>query len=609
MKLSLTISFILCTILAYSQLQYDTEEMSPVPLAEQVDMTTLGPDFRLDMKYMEGPSQSSTKLADIKKYMSTKYPKKYDITATEKRLSDPPEVIAGFEANGTDGSVPEDNHIAVSNAGEVFSVVNSNVSMRESDGTLIRNRTLESFTGDLAPGQFKFDPRTIYDPTSDRFIFTCLAGNNSQTSSIIVGFSEEGSVNSTWNLYEFTGNPRGDDTWSDYPMISITDNELFLTLNLIQDNVSWQEGFAETFIYQIDKSTGYNGEELKIRQWSNITLDGKPIRNLCPIKYADENLGQNQYFLSSLNFAIETDTIFIVEITGYQDDADINIDVKNADFNYGAPPVANQPQGLLETNDARILDGILINNHIQFVGNTINHNTGFADIYHGIIEDIAGSKDIRGQLLGGSNVEYGYAGIAWAGTDISDRESIIVMSHSAIDKDPGITAMYFDNAEEYSDPIEIKPGDSFIDNLNGNIERWGDYAGCQRKYNEPGIVWTSGTFGAINNRGITYVNALAKPGRITSTEDNNIDQNITVSPNPSYNKTTVTFEANDYSRINISLHDVQGQLVKLLYDDKPKKLGLIEFSFNSDALSNGTYFMNIKIGNKPLTTERIVVAK
>jgi len=609
MKLSLTLSLLLCSIIALSQLQYQSIQMEPVPMAQQIDVRALGTDFQADMEYLEGPSQSSTKLAEIKAYMATKFPKNYNATAPEKKLADPPVIISGFEANGIDGSVPEDNHIAVSNAGEVFSVVNSNVSMRESDGTLIRNRTIESFTGTLAPGQFKFDPRTIYDPISDRFIFTCLAGNNSQTNRIIVGFSEEGSVNSTWNMYEFTGNPRGDNTWSDYPMISITENELFLTLNLIEDNVSWQEGFAETFIYQIDKNTGFNGEDLKIRQWSDLTWDGTPIRNFCPIKYADENVGESMYFLSALNFAIDSDTIFIAEITGYQDDAEVKIDVRNADFNYGAPPVANQPQGLLETNDARVLDGYLLNNHIQFVGNTINHDTGFADVYHGIIEDVTGSKTIRGQLLGGSNVEYGYPGIAWAGTEVSDRESIIVMSHAAIDMQPGITAMYFDNTEDYSDPIEIKSGDSHIDNLNGNIERWGDYAGCQRKYNEPGVVWTSGTFGAINNRGITYVNELSKPGRMTSTYDNAIEQNVTISPNPSSDKTRVKFEATDYSRINISLINAQGQTVKLLYDDKPKKLGLIEFSFNNHALDNGTYFMNIKIGDKPLMTERIVVLK
>ncbi len=609
MKISLTLSLLLCSILAISQLQYNSKQLAPVPMAQQIDVRNLGPDFRPDMTYIEGPSQSSTRLAEIKALMSVKYPKNYEVQAPQKKLADPPVIITGFQSNGTDGSVPEDNHIAVSNSGEVFSVVNSNVSIRESDGTLIRNRTLENFTGALAEGQFKFDPRTIYDPTTDRFIFTCLAGNNSQTNRIILGFSEEGSANSTWNLYEFTGNPRGDNTWSDYPMISITDGELFLTLNLIQDNVSWQEGFSETFIYQIDKNTGYNGEDLKIRQWSDITWDGKAIRNLCPIKYADENLGESMYFLSALNFAIDTDTIFIAEITGYQDDAEILLDVRNADFNYGAPPVANQPQGLLETNDARVLDGYIINNHIQFVGNTINHGTGFADVYHGIIEDVTGSRDIRGQLLGGSNVEYGYPGIAWTGTEVTDRESMIVMSHSAIDMQPGITAMYYDNTEDYSDPVEIKSGDSHIDNLGGNIERWGDYAGCQRKYNEPGVVWTSGTFGAISNRGTTYVNALSKPGRVTSTLDNNIDQNITVSPNPSYNKTKVTFEATDYSRINITLYDAQGQVVKLLYDDKPKKIGIIEFSFNNDALSNGTYFMNIKIGDKALMTERIVVLK
>jgi len=608
MKTLLSLLIIIsATIVSHAQLDYKSEKLNPIPRSEVIDVNNLGPDFRPDMSYMEGPKQSSTKLEQIKEEMSKKYPKQYNIETPRKRLADPPEMIIGFDSNSPDGSIPEDNHIAVSNNGEILSVVNSNVSMREADGSLIRNRALENFTGSLAEGRFKFDPRTMYDPVSDRFVFVCLAGNNSQTSEIIIGFSQTNEVNSTWNLYEITGNPRQDDTWSDYPMISLTNNELFLTLNMIQDGVSWQEGFTETFIYQIDKNNGYEGEELSIRQWSDITWDGISIRNLCPIKYADENLGDNQYFLSSLNFSIETDTIFIAEITDQQDDAELIIDVRNADFSYGAPPVANQPQGLLQTNDARILDGFFINDHIQFVGNTINYNTGFADVYHGIIENISGDKDIRGTLIGGSNVEYGYPGIAWTGTAVEDRECIIAASHSAIDKNPGISAFYFDNAEEYSAPIEIKEGLSHIDDLNGTDERWGDYMGCQRQYNEPGVIWISGSYGAINNRSLSYASQISKPNRVSSTEDIVTKQTLIVAPNPTFNKSKISFEVFNNDPINIQLLDMNGQLVKLLYDDRPKKIGLIEFSFSTDALDSGTYILNTRIGGKEFLTEKIIV--
>ena len=610
MKSYVTVILLFSTYLCQSQLKYSSIQMDPVPMTSRVILDELGPDFEPDIQYLEGPSQTPTRLQEIKAYMSQKYPKNYDIKTPHKKLTDPPTIINGFISNGSDGSVPEDNHIAITNSGEILSVVNSNMSIRNENGDNLRSRTLESFTEDIADGVFKFDPRTMYDPVADRFVFVCLAGASSTSSRIIVGFSDVGTANEGWNFYDFTGNPRGDNTWSDYPMISLTENELFLTLNLVEEGVAWQEGFAETIVYQIDKNTGYQGEDLKIRQWSDINWDGRPIRNLCPIKDADDTFGENQYLLSTRNFAIETDTIFVLEITGYQDDAELKIDVSKADFNYGAPPVANQPnQGLLETNDARILDGFFVDNHIQFVGNTINHSTGFADVFHGIIEDVADEKIIHGSLLGGSNIEFGYPGIAWAGTDVSDRDAIIIMSHSAIDLNPGISTMYFNNQEEYSDALFTKEGDSFINNLGGNIERWGDYAGCQRKYNEPGIVWTSSSYGASNNVAFSFANALAVPGRITSTIDNSANQNITINPNPSSERTSVTFEVSDYSIINITLHDTNGQLVKQLMNDKPKKTGLVEFSFKNNALAEGIYYMRVQVGGQPVSTEKLVIMK
>jgi len=603
----LILPFLICvTLQLNAQFDYTSKTLDPIPLGLQVDVSALGPDFRPNMSYLEGPKQTSTRLEKIKEEIALKYPKQYDIQAKPKSLTDPPEVIIGFESNSYDGSVPEDNNIAISNDGQILAVANSNVSMRFSDGSTIRNRTLENFTGSLAEGLNKYDPKTLYDPTTDKFIFVCLAGTNSASNKILVGFSESNELNSTWNLYEIEGNPRGDNTWSDYPMISVTENELFITVNLLKDGFSWQEGFEETLIYQINKFDGYNGEELSIRQWSDIKQDGKFVRNICPIKYADENLGQNQYFVSSLNFAIQTDTFFLFEITGEMDQAELKLDIRNADFTYGAPPVANQPTKLLQTNDARVLDGFLHNDDIQFVGNSINPTTGFADAYHGYITNMSGSKDITGGLLGGSNVEFGYPGIAWTGEAPEDIESIIVISHSAIDKFPGISAIYYDNLGQYSDLTEVKEGDGYINELSIQDERWGDYIGIQRKYNEPGIVWINGTFGLNTNNGLSYSAQISKPGWVSSTVEIPEQTPIKVFPNPVIDETSVSFEVFNYDNVNISLFDAQGALVKLLYNDKPKKIGLVNFSFNSNALPEGIFVMNIVIGDKLLTSKKIV---
>ena len=53
-----------------------------------------------------------------------------------------------------------------------------------------------------------------------------------------------------WNVYMLTGDVLGTDHWTDYPAISLTNDELFITGNLLQHNVSWQEGFYQSLIWQ-----------------------------------------------------------------------------------------------------------------------------------------------------------------------------------------------------------------------------------------------------------------------------------------------------------------------------------------------------------------------
>ena len=599
--------FIFSISILNAQLEYDTHVLNPVKKSITVNMTDLGPDYKPMMQYLEGPSQEPKLLEQIKAISAKKYPKKYDQEIIkEKRLSDPPENINGFDGNTPDGSIPEDNHLAVSNDEQIISVVNSSIAIFDRTGVILRQRTLESFTSGLAVGQNKFDPRIMYDHTIDKFIFVCLAGNRSTTSSIIMGFSVTNDATGDWNMYEISGNPRGDNTWTDYPMIAISDTELFISGNLIIDDISWQQGFAESLIFQISKNDGFAGDPLDVMLWNNIKYEDGFIRNLYPMKYGGDELGANLYFMSNRNFAVTNDSIFIIELTGPQDDpsTELKIDVRVADFEYGAPPIANQPEGhLLETNDARVLDGYVLDDRIHFVGNTVNQSTGFADVYHGIVNDVTGSKTVTGELISNGNVEYGYPSLAWTGSDVTDDECIILLNHTAIDKNPGISAVYYNGVTGHSDPVEVKEGRSHIDQF---VDRWGDYSGCQRKYNEPGIVFTSASFGGSRNSALTYINEIAKPNRPSSTQAIGRDFNIQSYPNPTDDISNFSFEVFNKKLITIELLDVEGKLVQLLYKDHPKKIGLVNFSFSLDPLPEGIYYLRTHIGNELLKVNKIV---
>ena len=166
-------------------------------------------------------------------------------------------------------------------------------------------------------------------------------------------------------------------------MITYTNDECFLTLNSILNGVAWQIGFVKTIIYQINKEQGFAGEELDITLWQDVSYDGKFVRNVCPVKPATEVAGDEVFFLSNRNFDLTNDTIFLINIDGKQDVAELSVDVLKSDLNYGVPPNGLQAVDTLATNDARILDGYLLDDRIEFVGNSINHANGRASVFHG----------------------------------------------------------------------------------------------------------------------------------------------------------------------------------------------------------------------------------
>jgi len=132
-----------------------------------------------------------------------------------------------------------------------------------------------------------FDPRAIYDPIADKYIVSWLAGNTSNSSLIVIGFSETNDAAGNWNLYALTGDPNNNGQWSDYPM----------------------------------------------------------------------------------------------------------------DLDYGVAPDGAQVGAPLATNDARILDGYLLGDRIEFVGNSINTDNGRAGIYHGTVSNVSTAPSISAHII------------------------------------------------------------------------------------------------------------------------------------------------------------------------------------------------------------------
>ncbi|MFI5172341.1 MAG: T9SS type A sorting domain-containing protein [Chitinophagales bacterium] len=588
------------------------------PLKATINIASIKEDWAPQLQNMEMPAPGSESyrryLIDLKEdlYENKKFPnnlKLGDINSLPQ-----PSILAGWEGNPMGTGVPNDNDMAISNDGKIISVINSSIYIYDITDTLLYSVSLAAFSDTLGIAYSKFDPKVMYDPRQDKFIIIFLAGFEPDETNIIIGFSKTNDPAAEWNLYALPGNPKDNDRWTDFPMFAITEEELFLTINLIIPDEPWQTGFSETLIWQMNLEDGYLGDPLNAIYYDSIYFGGKPIRNLNPVKGGETTYGPDMYFLSDRNFSAENDTIFIVHVTGLMDEplTEVEVDYSISDLKYGVPPQARQfGSHIFDTNDGRILGSYYEDGQIQFVGNTLDPNTGFCGIYHGIITDLEGAKNIHAHIIGDDTLDLGYPNISYSGHWDGDNQSIITFDHSAPEVNAGMSAVFF-NYDTYSDILNIKTGDSYVNVLSGTYERWGDYTGSQRKYNEPGIVWVSGNFGKfidgfpfVQRNNATWIASLITnddhPEGILPNQNN---FNTRVFPNPSSDIFIIEFELPSSGIVEFRIYDMSGRLVKFLLKAEGKT-GLNSFSFSTNPLSSGNYLLEVKLNGEVFRTSQI----
>lgn len=373
--------------------------------------------------------------------------------------------------------------------------------------------------------EFPFDPKLLYIPEHDKFIFIFLSGREPSDSKIIVGFSSTNDPRDPWNVYMLPGNPRGVDQWTDFPMVGYDKNSMYLSINLLKSNTSWQLGFEGSIIWQVPLQEGFVGQStLNTTMYDDILFNGTKIRNLTPVQPGDarsqSSLGIT--FLSNRNFDLQNDSLFIVEIDSNQN---LSVSTKTLPEVYGMPPngiqadddSSDETDGL-QTNDARFLGATQYYNsegakYIEFVGNTKDFNTGRSAIYHGIMHSLGDHSHMESQIIGVDSLDFGYPNIEYVNNGQGCYEgTLIAFNHTSFSTNAGISAIRHSNiADEsgYSNIIRLKEGDGHVTRINGSYERWGDYFGIQSVPGHPNQVYTAGFYGTDINSSSTWFNKIS----------------------------------------------------------------------------------------------------
>lgn len=606
-------AFLFSLPLLHAQVTYRTTSTRAVK-AGVVRVDTIREDWMPHVKHYDIPHPDGESVRDdlqkLKELMREKYPYKTPSQKVVKRdASEGLIKLRDFDGNTFTNS-PNDNEVAISKDGKLISVVNTTIMMYDvQTDTMLKFVSLVAFNQTGSTGKICYDPKVYYDPEQDRFILLWLFGAV-QPNQIHLAFSQTNDPLGNWNYYIINGNPYGNNTWSDYPMIASTTKELFLTVNLVFGS-DWKNGFRGTLIHQIDKQSGYAGDSvLKSVLIDSINFNGGLLRNICPVKGGSRSYGPNLYFLSNRNFAATNDTVFLLEWTDTIDapGAELKMAALKASPSYFLSPSARQKRGKnFDTNDSRVLGAFLENGKIQYVHNSMDTSTGFPAVYHGVIEDVAGSPYINGHIIGDTALELGYPNISYAGKSATDHSSVISFDHTGLQDFSGTSAVCYNRDGNYSPILRVKNGDSIVAIVPFyvSMERWGDYTGSQRKYDEPGKVWITGYYADTLQRNRSWVAELVVPSGVGIMETSSVKKRSLIYPNPSADMVSVEFDLPQEEELTFSIYNLHGVLMKEILQHRCKT-GINTFTFSTQPLAPGVYFLKAKGEKGERFTEKII---
>lgn len=516
-----------------------------------------------------------------------------------------PAIGTNFEANWSIDGTPPDNTLAISNSGYIVTANNDGIEYYSASGAYLYFDYWSDFFDDPALPASIYDPRVIYDSGADRFVMVVLHGTNANNSKVLVCFSKTNNPQNGWWVYTLTGNPLNNNCWFDYPALAVSNNEIYITGNLFNGN-----SFNQAVIYQITKTAGFNGESLDWIFWSGLNTTPFEAFSLVPASYGHQgNYGPGVYLVSNENSG--ENRIRLWDLT---DDMSGNPQLDSYTINTDEySPAANALQlgstDQLDNGDCRIQNAFYLDGTVHFVFHS-DIGGGWNGIIYNRIEVSNTTIESSNFGLQGS-YDYAYPAVVSFSTNANDPSVMIAFLRSSEETYPQVRVVNCDQDFTWSSSALVKNGETFVDFSNGN-ERWGDYTGIARKHNSSsGRIWLAGCYGAdISSQNVfnTYKTWVAEiyAGSIVGVNEPPPLKAISVYPNPVYDLMTILFTAEKSETTTISILDMQGKLIKVLYRDTPRP-GENKLTFNKGPLPAGPYVISISTPTQILKNETIII--
>lgn len=536
------------------------------------------------------------------------------VTTSNKTAGASPIVGASFIGTQLKAWTPSDNTIAISNDGWIVSAINEGMEVYDRNGNaIVTGINWNTFlNNDPAYNLGKYDPKVLYDPYHDRFIICILhAPGTVSRSKIVFAFSATNNPTQGWYIYDLDGNPFANNAWTDYPNMAVNEHELFINCNLFEAAPTYN--YKGTYIQQIDLDSVYAGGNMQFMTWSGFN-ENKYI-TLVPAPEGQGNAVDNKMDFVMMNPGQGAE-LYRFTITDTMNAPGLSLD--SAEYPIAAftacadAYIKDIPSGKIDsisTGSAWIHNAFKLDDKILF---TFAANVGgWCGVHLGELDLTAGTADYVSYSQAGTDMAY--PAIASIGYDNKDKNVAMVFVRADTNTLPEVDLISIDNAKQWSTRQTIKTGDTIVDIIGGQAERWGDYSDISRKYNEPiPEAWLFGCYSTNTlPRRASYGNWIAQvitgdmPVSVENVEAKE-KQEIAVYPNPVIDIYTIDFELEKESAVRIHLYDVSGRKVKELFNDRlPASRN--RFSFNRKALPNGQYFVEVNVAGERVVKQVVLV--
>ncbi len=536
-------------------------------------------------------------------------------------------------ASNPTGIVPMDNTVAISNLTgslskrQLIGCNNVGFEIYEEDGNPIADGLLKDwlnlFFAPSLPGKF-YDPKLIYDPEENKFIFVCVYKEDpgDLNSKLIVLCSIDEDPNNAWIARAFD-NPDAGAEFYDQPNIALSGKDLYISVGdvLINNNTN----YISSDIYQIPKASLYALGALPYNIFEDV-LDKDllatsilPITDGIPLLNGQiNNYGPGLYLASNFTSLTQSKVCFYDIIDDFSTGPlptllKYELILPNG---FDVPWNAQQPATarVLNPGNSRYQSGFYADGNIHLVnttalgemvpnsgGSIANPSTvNYLRVPVANLQGFSIARVVPSYEAGKTN-SYAFPSLCHIGTTKENKSIAITYFASGQQIYPEIRCVTIDDAMQISQETTFRKGDG---NLAGSLpnvtlpkgDRWGDYSGIQRVYDqdECPTFWTAGTFGNIDNKYQSFYGSnICFPNQISPIY---LAENyIKVYPNPSHG----VFNVNANSLANQTLHiyitDLLGK--QLRTTEVSLTIGKNIIPINALGLTSGTYFLNI-VNNK-----------